>query len=83
MRPDWAIFSLWATFKACGNNYFVQIAHIVGNVCKGNKIFHFQVKSFLGNFYRHLVTFSGHSGTRTLFHRSHSVVDFIKLFVVK
>ena len=28
-------------FKACGNNYFVQIAHILGNFCKGVKIFHF------------------------------------------
>ena len=28
-------------FKAPGNNYFAQIAHILGNFCKGVKIFHF------------------------------------------
>ena len=28
-------------FKACGNNYFTQIAHSLGNFCKGVKIFHF------------------------------------------
>ena len=27
-------------FKACGNNYFAQIAHIFGNFCKDIKIFH-------------------------------------------
>ena len=39
-------------FEACGNNYFAQIAHILGNYCKDVKIFHFLMKSFLGNFYR-------------------------------
>ena len=43
-------------FKACGNNYFAQIAHIIRQFCKGAEIFHFLVKSFLGNFYRHLAT---------------------------
>ena len=28
-------------FKACGNNYFDQIAHILGTFCRGVKIFHF------------------------------------------
>ena len=28
-------------FKVCGNNYFAQIAHILGNFCYGAKIFHF------------------------------------------
>ena len=28
-------------FKACGNNYFAQIAHILGNFCKGFNDFHF------------------------------------------
>ena len=32
-----------------------------GNFCKGFKIYHFLVKSFLGNFYRHLAIFSGHT----------------------
>ena len=28
-------------FQACGNNYFAKITHILGNFCKGFKIFHF------------------------------------------
>ena len=28
-------------FKACGNNYFAQIAHILGKFCRGLIIFHF------------------------------------------
>ena len=28
-------------FKAGGNHYFAQIVHILGNFCKGVKIFHF------------------------------------------
>ena len=24
----------WQLFKACDNNYFAQIAHILGNYCK-------------------------------------------------
>ena len=28
-------------FKASGNNYFAQIAHILGNFCKCVKILHF------------------------------------------
>ena len=28
-------------FKAFGNNYFAQIVHILGNFCKGVKIFNF------------------------------------------
>ena len=31
----------------------------LGNFCKGVKIFNFFVKSFLGNFYGHLATFTG------------------------
>ena len=37
--------------KACGNNYFSQIAHILGNFCGGVKMYNFLVKSFWGNFY--------------------------------
>ena len=36
--PDWAFYcTLGNFFKACGDNYF---AHILGNFCKGVKIFH-------------------------------------------
>ena len=45
-------------FKACGNNYFAQIAHILGNFCEGFKIFHFssgiifgQLLQSFGDFY--------------------------------
>ena len=44
-------------FKDCGNNFLAQIAPILGNFCKGVKIFIFLVEFFLGNFYRHLATF--------------------------
>ena len=33
-----------------------------GTFCKGVKIYDFLVKSFLGNFYRHLAIFAGHTG---------------------
>ena len=45
-------------FKACVDNYFGQIAHVLGRFCKGVKIFHFSSEIiFLGNFYRHLAIF--------------------------
>ena len=44
-------------FKACGNNYFVHIAHILRSFCKGVKMFHFsndiifgQLLKTFGNF---------------------------------
>ena len=37
-------------FKACGNNYLAQIAHILRQFGKVSKSFIFPVKSFLGNF---------------------------------
>ena len=43
-------------FKSCGNNYFAQIAHILGNLLMVSKYFIFVVKSFLGNLYRYLAT---------------------------
>ena len=44
-------------FKACGNNYFAQIAHILGNFCKVVKIFNFVSEIILDDCYRHLVIF--------------------------
>ena len=35
-------------FKACGNNYFDQITHILGNFWKGVKIFHFSSEIIFG-----------------------------------
>ena len=58
-------------FKACVNNYFAQIAHIVRQFFKGVKIFHFSSEIILGNFFRHLATFywshcvTGHWSTTT------------------
>ena len=37
-------FHFGQLFKACGNNSFTQIAHILGSFCEDVKIFHFQVK---------------------------------------
>ena len=42
-------------FKAIGNNYFIQIFE------KVSKSFILLVKSYLGNFYRDLAIFSGHT----------------------
>ena len=36
-------------FKACGNNYFAQFAHIISNFCKGVEIFHFYSEIILGH----------------------------------
>ena len=35
-------------FKACGNNYFAQIAHILGNFCKSVIVFNFSTEIFFG-----------------------------------
>ena len=44
-------------FKAYGNNYFAQIAHILRNFCNGVKMFTLPSEIVLSNFYRHLETF--------------------------
>jgi len=38
-------------FKACGNNYFTQIAHILDKFCKGVKIFHFSSEIIFGQLF--------------------------------
>ena len=48
-------------FKACRNNCFAQIAHILGNFCKCVKMFNFSSEIILGSFYRHLAIFTGHT----------------------
>ena len=47
-------------FKACGNNYFTQIAHISVNFCKGFEIFHFSNEIIFGRL------FTGHTAARLL-----------------
>ena len=44
-------------FKACGNNYFAQIAHIFRQFFEGVKNFHFSSEIIFGPLYRHLATF--------------------------
>ena len=48
-------------FIAIGNNSFTQISHSQAIFVKVSKSIIFLVKSFLGNFYRHLAIFSGHT----------------------
>ena len=38
------LFHFGQLFKACGNNYFTQIAHILGNFGEGGKIFHYSTE---------------------------------------
>ena len=38
-------------FKACGNNYFAQIAHIFKNFCKDDKVFHVSSGIILGQLF--------------------------------
>ena len=49
---------LWATFiKPLATINLSKSPTFLGNFCKGVKIYHFIVKSFLGNFYRYLAIF--------------------------
>jgi len=49
-------------FKALSNNEFAQISHILRHFfVEVSKSIIFLVKSFLGNFDRHLAIFSGHT----------------------
>ena len=38
-------------FKDCGNNYFAQIAHILGNLCKCVEVFHFSSEIIFGQLF--------------------------------
>ena len=51
MWPDWAIYC------TLGNNYFAQIAYILGNFCRGVKIFDFSSEIIFAQLYRHLANF--------------------------
>ena len=55
--PDLAIYWTMGNFKALGNNWFAKSPTFLGNFIKVSKFFIFLVKSFLGNFYRHLAIF--------------------------
>ena len=45
------LFHFGQLFKACGNNYFAQIAHILDNFCKGFKNFHFSSEIIFGQLF--------------------------------
>ena len=62
MRPDWAIYwNLGKCIKPLATINLRKSPTFLGNFCKGVKIYHFSMKSFLGNFYIHLAIFSGHT----------------------
>ena len=55
---DWAIYCTLGNFsKPVATIILPKLPTFIGNSCKGVKSFIFLVKSFLGNFYRHLSTF--------------------------
>ena len=55
--PDLAIYWTLGNFsKPVARFILPKLPTFLGNVCKGVKIFHFPVKSFLCNFYKHLAT---------------------------
>ena len=56
--PDWAIFcTLDNHSKQVATNILLKLPTLLGNFSKCAKSFIFLVKSFLGNFYRHLAIF--------------------------
>ena len=60
--PDLAIFWTLGNFlKRLATINLLKSPTFLGNFCKGIKIYLLLVKSFFGNFYRHLAIFSGHT----------------------
>ena len=56
--PDWAFFALWPTIQNRWQQIFYpNCPHCKAIFVKVSKSFIFLVKSFLGNFYRHLAIF--------------------------
>ena len=56
--PDWAIYWTSGNFlKPLATINLPKSHTFLGNFCKDVKIYHFLVKSFLGNFYWHLAIF--------------------------
>ena len=59
--PDWAIYWTLGNFlKPLATINLPKFPTFLGNFCKGVKIF-FLMISLLGNFYKHLAIFSGHT----------------------
>ena len=60
--PDWVIFGIWATFYSLRQQLICPNFLILKQLfVKVSKSIIFLVKSFLGNFCRHLAIFSGHT----------------------
>ena len=58
MWPDWAIYLTLVNFsKPLSTINLPKSATFLDNFCKCVKIFNYLMTPFLGNFYRHLVTF--------------------------
>ena len=65
--PDWAIYWTLSNFlKPLATINLPKSPTFLGNFCKGVEIFIFLVRSFLGNCYRHLAIFSGHTAHNRL-----------------
>ena len=62
-------------FKDCGNNYFAQIAHILGNFIKVVELFHFCSDTILGNFNRYLTIFSGQATNVIFYTHDPPIID--------
>ena len=62
MWPDWAIYWTFGNFlKPFTRINLPKYPTFLGNFCKGAKTYHFSSEIILGNFYRHLAIFSGHT----------------------
>ena len=62
MWPDWAIYwTLGKFLMHLAKNNLPKSPTFLGNFWKGVKIYQFYSEIILGNFYRHLAIFSGHT----------------------
>ena len=60
--PDWAIYWTLGNFsKPLATIVLSKSQTFLSNFWKGSKLYHFLLKYFLGNFYRHLAIFSVHT----------------------
>ena len=61
--PDWAILCFLDKHSKPGATIILpKSLKLLGNFCKGVKIIHFYSEIILGNFYRRLAIFIGHTG---------------------
>ena len=66
---------LWATFHSLWHQLICpNLLHSQAIFVKVSKSIIFLVKSFLGNFYRHLAIFTGHTGCNPLFY---SAIEYL------